>query len=96
MEVDAPDAFERVSDYGEVRMLSTEVAEKGEWLTSDEAAKCVRLKRGTLERLRGTGEGPPFHKCGPGKRARVLYRRSDLMRWLEKFRFQSTAEYGAP
>lgn len=77
-------------------MEISEQASSDGWLTTEEAANCVRLKRGTLERLRGSGEGPPFHKCGPGKRARVLYRHADLMQWLEKFRFQSTAEYDAP
>ena len=62
-------------------------------LTTTEAAAYLRLAPKTLERLRITAGGPPFLKAGPGKRARVLYRRGDLDAWLEKFSYGSTSEY---
>ena len=65
-------------------------------LTTSEAAKVVRLSPRTLERLRVSGEGPRYIKAGPGKRAKVLYRESDLTAWLEQFSFGSTSEYSQP
>ena len=62
-------------------------------LTTTEAAAYLRLAPKTLERLRVTAGGPPFLKAGPGKRARVLYRQSDLDAWLAKFSYASTSEY---
>lgn len=62
-------------------------------LTTTEAAAYLRLAPKTLERFRITAGGPPFLKAGPGKRARVLYRRSDLDAWLAKFSYGSTSEY---
>jgi len=62
-------------------------------LTTTEAAAYLRLAPKTLERFRVTAGGPPFLKAGPGKRARVLYRQSDLDAWLAKFSYASTSEY---
>ncbi|MGH1351330.1 MAG: helix-turn-helix domain-containing protein [Methyloligellaceae bacterium] len=63
------------------------------YLTSAEAAELLKLSTRTLERMRVTGEGPPFMKAGAGKRSRVLYRQSDISKWLEGNTFQSTSEY---
>ena len=63
------------------------------YLTTKEAALYLRLSRRTLERYRVQGTGPRYIKAGPGKRARVRYRREDLQAWLEGFVFTSTAEY---
>ncbi|MCB1505013.1 MAG: helix-turn-helix domain-containing protein [Hyphomicrobiaceae bacterium] len=63
------------------------------FLTTEEAAAFVRLSPRTLERFRVEGSGPPFCKAGPGKRARVLYRKADLEAWLAGFSFRSTSEY---
>ena len=65
-------------------------------LTTSEAAKIVRLSPRTLERLRVSGEGPRYIKAGPGKRAKVLYRETDLAAWLEQFSYGSTSEYRRP
>ncbi len=46
-----------------------------------------------LERHRLAGTGPSFHKCGPGKRAKVLYAQGALTAWLAKFEFNSTSQY---
>jgi len=43
-----------------------------------EAAAFLRLSERTLERMRVTGDGPPFVKAGH----RVLYRQADLDEWV--------------
>jgi predicted DNA-binding transcriptional regulator AlpA len=48
----------------------------------------------TLERLRGTGEGPPFLKLGNGRTSRVMYDRRDVDVWLASKRRNSTADGG--
>lgn len=63
------------------------------YLTTEEAARVLRLSPKTLERFRLEGHGPPFFKLGPGKRARVLYKKDDLIAWIESRRFGSTSEY---
>ena len=64
-----------------------------ELLTCEEAARAIRLSVSTMERMRLDGSGPPFIKLGTGKRARVVYRRSDIEAWLRSMRHQSTSEY---
>ncbi len=63
------------------------------YLTSNEAAKLLKLSIRTLERMRVTGDGPRFMKAGNGKRSRVLYKNSDITEWLEGNAYQSTSEY---
>ena len=65
------------------------------FLTTNEAAHFLRLSGRTLERFRVEGTGPRYTKAGPGVRARVLYRRSDLEDWLKSFEYESTSQYGA-
>jgi len=62
-------------------------------LTTSEAAKYLRLTPKTLERFRIDAGGPPYLKAGPGLRAKVLYRRSELDAWLQRFAYGSTSEY---
>ena len=63
------------------------------YLTTQEAAKHLRLSARTLERFRVEGTGPKYAKAGPGKRARVLYRKADLDAWLNNHEYESTSEY---
>ncbi|MBL8845193.1 MAG: helix-turn-helix domain-containing protein [Hyphomicrobium zavarzinii] len=63
-------------------------------LTTSEAAQYLRLSAPTLERLRCTGEGPPFIKLGSGKRARVAYRLADLEAFITQNRRHSTGDAG--
>ena len=53
------------------------------------ASKFVNLSESTLEKLRVSGEGPPYYK--PGKRV-VLYKIQDLFDWLESNKKSSTSE----
>lgn len=64
-------------------------------LTTLEAASALRLSVPTLERMRLAGNGPIFIKLGPGKRARVVYRRADLDAWLLAQRRGSTSQRGS-
>lgn len=61
-----------------------------ELLTTEEAAKYLRLSPRTLERYRVTGEGPRFLKVG----RLVFYRQSDLDEWLKNKSRGSTSDPG--
>jgi len=52
------------------------------------AARFLGLAVATLAKMRCMGGGPPFVKAG----RRVLYRRSDLIAWLNARRVRNTTE----
>ncbi|MBA3053764.1 MAG: helix-turn-helix domain-containing protein [Sphingomonadales bacterium] len=56
-------------------------------LDTRDAASYVRLAVVTMERLRLTGDGPPFCKLGKA----VRYRKADLDAWLASRLVQSTS-----
>jgi predicted DNA-binding transcriptional regulator AlpA len=58
-------------------------------LTQREAASVLRLSERTLERLRVTGLGPHFFRCG-GRAIR--YRQSDLENWIGRRIVASTSQ----
>lgn len=58
-----------------------------EYLTNHEAAKLTRLSEMTLWRLRRSGK-LPYHRVASNK---ILFRRSDLDRLLEKMRHEVVA-----
>ncbi len=74
---------------------ATKLNNETQYLITIEAAAVLRLSPKTLERMRVDGSGPTFLKAGPGLRSRVLYRRSDLVEWLESFAYASTSEIDA-
>lgn len=59
-------------------------------LDTKETAARVRLSKPTLERLRLTGNGPPFVKLGRA----VRYRATDVDDWLASRLVRSTSEAG--
>jgi predicted DNA-binding transcriptional regulator AlpA len=61
-------------------------------LTQREAALALRLGERTLERLRYSGLGPKFIRCG---RRSIRYQQSDLEEWIAKRSVRSTSELGA-
>ncbi len=65
------------------------------FLKTVECADMLRLSPRTLERMRVLGGGPRFVKAGPGVRAKVLYRLSDITIWTAAHSFASTSEYVA-
>lgn len=63
-------------------MLTEEATQQGdELLTTPAAGKFIATKPGTLQNWRSAGRGPAYVKLSP---RRVLYRRSDLERWLQE------------
>ncbi len=52
------------------------------FLTTDEAAEFLRLKRHTLENMRSLRTGPPARKHG----VRVFYHVDDLIAWSKNTR----------
>lgn len=57
-------------------------------LRTREAASFTGLSKSTLEKLRVSGNGPPYIRVGRV----VLYDPDDLDRWLAAHRRQSTSE----
>jgi excisionase family DNA binding protein len=57
-------------------------------LTQAETAELLRLSERTLERWRVIGGGPAFCKFGK----RVLYRRTDLEKWIASHLCHNTSE----
>ncbi|MFZ6761308.1 helix-turn-helix transcriptional regulator [Pseudoroseomonas sp. WGS1072] len=58
------------------------------WASCDETARYARLSARYLERLRITGDGPPFCKIG----RRVVYDLGEIDRWLNGRKVASTSE----
>jgi hypothetical protein len=61
--------------------------------TGQQLAKILGRSDGFFAQQRFTGTGPRFQKLGPGKRSRVVYRRSDVLAWLRENMHESTSEY---
>jgi excisionase family DNA binding protein len=57
-------------------------------LTERDAAAMLRLSERTLQRLRVSGGGPAFYKCG----RLVRYREDDLSSWLASCSRKSTSQ----
>jgi len=64
------------------------------FITAMDAAEALHINIKTLARYRVEGVGPRYFKLGRGRGARVLYRLSDLVAWVESFERQSTSETG--
>ena len=61
------------------------------FLTIDETAKLLRVKRRTLDNLRWSGDGPPPRRHG----GRVVYHRRDVLEWSERRRARTPPPNGA-
>jgi hypothetical protein len=59
------------------------------FLTVEEAAIYLRLKKRTLDNMRWMGTGPKFRKHG----GRIFYHPDDLKEWSLNSRRRSTSEY---
>jgi Helix-turn-helix domain len=57
-------------------------------LDAKAAERLIGLRKATLAKMRCVGGGPPFVKAG----RRVLYRRVDLITWLNARRVRNTTE----
>ena len=61
-----------------------------EFVRTKEAARILKLSESLLEKMRVTGNGPPFCKAGPRI---VVYRVGDILNWLESRKITSTSEF---
>ena len=59
------------------------------FLSVEEAATWLRLKKRTLDNMRWMGTGPRFRKHG----GRIYYHVDELKEWSVNSRRQSTSEY---
>ncbi|MEM1371842.1 MAG: helix-turn-helix domain-containing protein, partial [Pseudomonadota bacterium] len=73
------------------RTVSKEI-QADRYVTTKQAAEILHLTTRTLERKRMDGDGPTYCKLGPGLRARVVYRLSDLHAWVSGQARSSTCE----
>lgn len=55
-----------------------------EYLSKAEAAEYAKISIATLERLMKKKPPLPHIKLDPGRRGRVLFRKQDIDKWLEK------------
>lgn len=58
------------------------------YISIDEAAEIAKTSPGMLAQLRWNGNGPKFYKPTPRK---VLYKRSEVIAWIEASAQTSTA-----
>jgi len=56
--------------------------------TVEEVANKLQLSKATLNRWRGTGEGPKFLKLGGA----IRYRQEDVQDWMSRQLVNSTSE----
>jgi excisionase family DNA binding protein len=61
--------------------------ETSPFLSVEEAAAYLRLKKRTLDNMRWQGTGPRFRKHG----GRILYHREDIVEWSESRRRRSAS-----
>ena len=60
-------------------------------LTTKQLAELLQYSEAHLARLRVEGGGPPFIKLGPGRQAKIRYRRTEVEKWLSEREFVSTS-----
>jgi len=53
-------------------------------LTTAQLAPLLKYSKLTLEDKRLKADGPPYVKMGNSRKARVVYRKSDVLEWLDK------------
>ena len=60
------------------------------YITTQEAAEYLGLKKNTLEKYRSLGCGPKYYKI---TRRSVRYKYVDLVKWAERLPCEGTYEY---
>lgn len=66
------------------------------YMTATEAAGLMRVEPQTAALWRMKGKGPPYRRLGTGRFARVLYRRVDVIDWIESSAARNTSEETPP
>lgn len=64
-----------------------------EYLTSMETAAMLRIHPVTLAKMRMRKTGPKYYRLGSRKRSSVLYRKAEVVTWLEANAHTFTGEY---
>lgn len=60
-----------------------------EYVKTPGVSKITKLSESALEKMRGSGEGPPY--CRAGARC-IVYRVRDVVAWLEERKVKNTSE----
>jgi excisionase family DNA binding protein len=60
------------------------------FLTTEQVAELLKVKRSTLDQWRHKGEGPPYVKIG----ATIRYKKSSLLEYLDSSTVQSNEANG--
>jgi hypothetical protein len=60
------------------------------FLTIDETAELLRVKRRTLDNLRWSGDGPPARRHG----GRIIYHRREVLDWSQRRRTRTPPTHG--
>lgn len=55
----------------------------GDYLTTKECAKLLKVTEQTLRKWRGVKNGPSYIKLGSAKRSKVLYSRETVDLWMK-------------
>ena len=69
--------------------MGTQKMHDEEYLDPQGAAKFTKRSKSTLDKLRCSGNGPRFIRAG----RKILYKKADLVAWLDSKTFASTSEY---
>ena len=62
-----------------------------EYWTSPQTARFLGLQPQTLRRWRLDGKGPAYTRLGDNKQGRILYKISEVEKWLADRTFRSTS-----
>jgi predicted DNA-binding transcriptional regulator AlpA len=85
-QIDAIDVLETTAMFED-----DESTDDSPFLTIDETAELLRVKRRTLDNLRWSGDGPPARRHG----GRIIYHRREVLDWSERRRTRTPAPQGA-
>lgn len=55
-------------------------------MTTVEVAKMLKLSPRSLEKMRLDNRGPRYLRLGDSGKAKVIYKLTDVLEWLEQFR----------
>jgi hypothetical protein len=74
--------FDGIHALETIPMFDDDDNDDSPFLTIDEAAELLRVKRRTLDNLRWSGDGPPARRHG----GRIVYHRREVLDWSDRRR----------
>jgi hypothetical protein len=78
-----PAAMLFLVSFALVFSLVTQEQSSCDFLTPEQAGELLCISTTALENHRLNRSGPRYYKIGPGRTAKILYRRQDLLAWIE-------------